>query len=60
MLSKRKLIPIEAVVLQAIVELADKYELDDDVILNILKDYDAMVSPYLSYRAGAESLTSSN
>lgn len=60
MLSKRKSIPIEAVILQAIEELSEKYKLERNVIVSILKDYDTLVSPHLLYEAGAESLVSVN
>jgi hypothetical protein len=56
MKQKYNIVPIEQVIQQAILELSDKYRIDYDTILALLRDYDNKVARFLSYRVGAQML----
>ena len=49
----REVVSVEDIVHGAFHKIADKYDLDVDLIAQIILDYDQMVSPHLEIKSGA-------
>lgn len=49
-------VPIELIINQALHQIAEEYDMDVRVVTEIIKEYDHLVAPHLTYRFGAEML----
>ena len=50
---RREVVSVEDIIHGAFHKIADKYDLDVDVVAQIIWDYDQMVSPQLEIKSGA-------
>ena len=50
---RKEVVSVEDIIHGAFHKIADKYDLDVDVVAQIIWDYDQIVSPHLDVKAGA-------
>ena len=50
---RKEVVSVEDIIHGAFHKIADKYDLDVDVVAQIIWDYDQMVSPHLEIKLGA-------